>query len=72
MSSCQVHDTHPIPLLASALSFADGDNSEAITLPSVGAAEPTKSGLHADIANTYGVLRTLAEQGRQVIVVSHW
>lgn len=48
-----------------------GHDSEAIALPSVGAVEPTKSGLHADIAHTNGVLRVLAEQGRQIVVVSH-
>jgi hypothetical protein len=48
-----------------------GHDSEAINLPSVGAAEPTKSGLHADIAHTYVVLRALADQGRQIIVVMH-
>jgi hypothetical protein len=48
-----------------------GHDSEAIVLPSVSAAEPTKSGLHADIAHTNGVLRALADQGRQIIVVMH-
>ena len=48
-----------------------GHDSEAITLPSVGAAEPTKSGLNADIAHTNGVLRALADEGRQIIVVMH-
>ncbi|CEJ62157.1 hypothetical protein PMG11_10665 [Penicillium brasilianum] len=48
-----------------------GYDSEAIALPSVGAAEPTKSGLHADIAHTNVVLRALAEQGRQIVVVTH-
>lgn len=48
-----------------------GYDSEAIALSSVGAAEPTKSGLHADIAHTKGVLRVLADQGRQIIVVMH-
>lgn len=46
-------------------------DSEAIALPSVGAAEPTKSGLHDDIAHTNGVLRAMAEQGRQIVVVTH-
>ncbi|OOQ81529.1 hypothetical protein PEBR_42688 [Penicillium brasilianum] len=48
-----------------------GYDSEAIELPSVGAAEPTKSGLHADIAHTNVVLRALAERGRQIVVVTH-
>lgn len=48
-----------------------GHDSEAIALPSVGAAEPTKFGLHADSAHTNGVLRALADQGRQIIVVMH-
>lgn len=48
-----------------------GYDSEAIALPSVGAAKPAKSGLHADIAHTNIVLRELAEQGRQIVVVTH-
>ena len=48
-----------------------GHDSEAVSLPSVGAAEPTKSGLHADIAHTNGFLRALADQGRQIVVVAH-
>jgi hypothetical protein len=48
-----------------------GHDSEAIALPSVGAVEPTKSGLHVDIAHTNGVLRALADQGHQIIVVTH-
>ncbi|KAF3396162.1 hypothetical protein F1880_007286 [Penicillium rolfsii] len=48
-----------------------GHESEAIALPSVGTPEPAKSGLHADIAHVNGVLRALADQGRQVIVVMH-
>lgn len=44
-------------------------DSEAIALPPVGAAEPTKSGLHADIAHTNGVLRVLAGHCRDVALV---
>ena len=44
-------------------------DSEAIALPSVGAVEPTKSGLHAVIAHTNGVLRVLAEHCRGVALV---
>ncbi|KAJ6038728.1 alpha/beta-hydrolase [Penicillium canescens] len=54
-----------------AILITRGYDSEAVALPSVGAAEPTKSGLHADIAHTNGVLRALAEHGRQIIVVAH-
>lgn len=36
-------------------------DSEAIELPSVGAVDATKSGLHAVIAHTNGVLRVLVE-----------
>lgn len=54
-----------------ALLSKPGHDSEAILLPSVSVAEPTKSGLHADIADTNSVLRALADQGRQVVVVMH-
>ena len=48
-----------------------GLESVAVALPSVGAAEPTKSGLHADIAHTKSVLQSLADLGRQIVVVTH-
>jgi hypothetical protein len=47
-----------------------GHDSEAVPNVSVGATDPS-FGLHADIAHTQSVLRTLAEQGRQIVVVNH-
>lgn len=47
-----------------------GLDTEAIATPSVGASTPA-TGLHADIEYTKGILRGLADNGRQVVVVGH-
>ncbi|KAJ5644492.1 alpha/beta-hydrolase [Penicillium longicatenatum] len=47
-----------------------GHDSEAVSNVSVDATDPS-FGLYADIAHTKSVLRTLAEQGRQIVVVNH-
>jgi hypothetical protein len=47
-----------------------GYSSEAIALPSIGA-EPPNKGLHSDIVHVYGILKQLADQGKQIILVMH-
>ncbi|KAL4944496.1 hypothetical protein BDV06DRAFT_233188 [Aspergillus oleicola] len=47
-----------------------GLDSEAIATPSVGASPPVK-GLHADVDHTKAILQGLADNGRQVVVVTH-
>ncbi|KAJ5708272.1 hypothetical protein N7488_008073, partial [Penicillium malachiteum] len=49
---------------------AQGYDSEAISTPSVGSADPD-NGLHADIKYTKSVLKGLVDSGRQVVVVNH-
>lgn len=47
-----------------------GFESEAVANQSVGAADPL-TGLHADISYTKNVIQKLADQGRQIVVVTH-
>ncbi|KAJ5397475.1 alpha/beta-hydrolase [Penicillium cosmopolitanum] len=47
-----------------------GFESEAVANQSVGAADPL-TGLHADISYTKNVLQKFADQGRQIVVVTH-
>lgn len=47
-----------------------GYDSEAIATPSVCGSSPD-NGLHADITHTNAILKGLADDGRQIVVVNH-
>jgi hypothetical protein len=53
-----------------ALLATRGYESEAVATLSVGATPPDK-GLHDDIAYTHAILKGLADNGKQIVVVTH-
>ena len=53
------------------LLMSRGFESHAVTTPSVGAIPPDNKGLHNDIAVTQAFLEKLADEGKQVVLITH-